>query len=94
MRIATALVIVALILCYNFEAESEEIPLKKASVLYPADMIRRAGTNAETYRWAADIRDNIIEAAQPWMNYSDDELWDMMFGNTISRSWMVWRLAR
>ena len=53
-------------------------------------MIERARANAQCYEWAADIQNGIAEAAKPWLRFSDDELWDMMFGNTIRRSWMVW----
>ncbi|MBN1293293.1 MAG: heparinase II/III family protein [Candidatus Latescibacteria bacterium] len=74
---------------YNF-VEASEKTLKKTSVLFSHEMIRTATENAEKFEWAADIRKKIIEDAQPWMNYSDEDLWNMMFGNTISRSWMVW----
>ena len=32
----------------------------------------------------------MVAAVQPWMRLSDDELWDLMFSNSIKRSWMVW----
>ncbi|MBD3293678.1 MAG: hypothetical protein GF393_12195 [Armatimonadia bacterium] len=63
---------------------------KDRSILYPSEMTERARANAATYPWAATITEDIVEAAQPWMAMSDDELWGLMFGSTITRSWMVW----
>ncbi len=63
---------------------------KEMSVFYPKKLIGKAKVNAERYPWAAEIQKHIIESAEPWMEFSDDELWDLMFGSTIRRSWMVW----
>ena len=60
------------------------------SLFYPAELIEKAKRNAENHAWAKRSRDRIVEAAQPWMTFSDDELWDLIFGSTIRRSWMVW----
>lgn len=46
--------------------------------------------NPEKDAEAAKAVSDIIERAGPWMKYSYDQLWEMMFGNTIKRSWMVW----
>lgn len=64
--------------------------MSKGSLFYPAALIERARRNAERHPWAKRARDRIVEAAQPWMKFYDDELWDLMFGSTIRRSWMVW----
>src|SRR3990167_2838093 len=63
---------------------------KTASALYPPELIVRARNNAQAHAWAAQARDGMVAAAQPWMQMSDDELWDLMFSNSIKRSWMVW----
>ena len=63
---------------------------KKSSVFMPNHYIDISVRNAKQYPWAAEIHQSVIEAAQPWLKYSDNDLWNMMFGNTISRSWMVW----
>jgi hypothetical protein len=63
---------------------------KTASSLFPKDLVQKARENAAKYAWASEIREQIVAAAQPWMKYSDDELWSMMFGNTIKRAWQVW----
>ena len=63
---------------------------RMASALSPATLTANARRNAERFEWAAQSRDAIIEAAAPWVSRSDDDLWAMVFGPTISRSWMVW----
>jgi hypothetical protein len=60
------------------------------SAFYPEAMVARARANAEKSDWGRTMRDHFIAAAQPWMKMSDDELWDLMFGPTITRSWHVW----
>ena len=64
--------------------------MNAGSLFYPAELIEKAKRNAENHAWAKRSRDRIVEAAQPWMAFSDDELWDLMFGSTVRRSWMVW----
>jgi len=67
-----------------------ETPMKTRSAFYPTELTERAKANAARYRWAAHIRTQIVQAAKPWKTMSDDELWRLMFGSTITRSWMVW----
>ncbi len=64
--------------------------MKTESVFFPQKLIERARNNAANYEWAANIKQSIINEAQPWLKYSDDELWEMGFGPNITRSWMVW----
>ncbi|MCP4644610.1 MAG: hypothetical protein GY851_29470 [bacterium] len=64
--------------------------MKQASTLYSADVVARVRANAANDEWTASVRDDLVAAAQPWMDLSDDDLWDLMFGATIRRSWMVW----
>ena len=59
-------------------------------MFYPPTLRRLAEHNAENYPWAAAIRADIIQAAQPWSQLSDDTLWNLVFGPRITRSWMVW----
>ncbi|HOW39090.1 MAG TPA: heparinase II/III family protein [Bacteroidales bacterium] len=54
------------------------------------DMRNAVLANAKADTDAKKAVNLIIERAGPWMNYSYDQLWQMMFGNTIKRSWMVW----
>ncbi len=60
------------------------------SVFLPERLVQAARANIARYDWARQSRDRIVERAAPWMRMSDDELWSLMFGNTIKRSWMVW----
>ena len=61
---------------------------KTSSVFHPPSLLGRA--RARTDAWASQLRDQAVEAAQPWRRMSDDELWSLMFGPTLRRSWMVW----
>lgn len=71
-------------------AETPKAPVKTAGIFVPAALVEKAKANAAKYPWAADIQKRIVSSAEPWMKLSDDELWDLMFGATIPRSWMVW----
>lgn len=64
--------------------------MKTAGVLFPKELVGKVKANTAQSKWAAAIRDRITEAAQPWAKQSDEELWNLMFGPGITRSWMVW----
>ena len=64
--------------------------MKTGSAFYPPELVERARQNAETHDWAAAIRDAILAKARPWLEYSHHQLWEMIFGPGITRSWMVW----
>jgi len=66
------------------------IPSKTVSVFYPSRVTEWVKINAKRIPWAAKTREQIVKDAEPWKLMSDDELWSLMFGNTIKRSWMVW----
>jgi hypothetical protein len=85
-----ALAILVSILSSTLVAESASLPAKQNSALFPAHLATNARANVKKYDWAAKVHDRIVRAAQPWMDMSEDELWELMFGNTIERSWMVW----
>jgi oligo-alginate lyase len=85
MRIATATLLVTMFL----PAQAQNL-LKASSTLYPADIAARVRANVAGDPWAAGVRDGVVEAAAYWRHMSDDELWKLMFGPTIERSWMVW----
>ncbi|MCC6227412.1 MAG: hypothetical protein IT195_13545, partial [Microthrixaceae bacterium] len=63
---------------------------KDHSALFPDSLVARARTNCDRSEWAAGVRKQIVEAARPFRERSDEELWGLMFGNTLPRSWMVW----
>jgi len=63
---------------------------KSASVFFPSARVMRAQANAQAHVWAAAIRDPLVAAAKPWLERSDEELWGLMFGNSLRRAWQVW----
>jgi hypothetical protein len=63
---------------------------KETSAFYPEALVARARENAAKQPSAAAIRDEIVKAAKPWIGMTDDQLWSLQFGHTITRSWMVW----
>ena len=65
-------------------------PTKSASAFFPSELVAHARANARDHAWAAEIRDPLVAGAKPWVEMSDEELWRLMFGNTIRRSWQVW----
>jgi 3-hydroxybutyryl-CoA dehydrogenase len=71
-------------------SHAEESGLKQQSVFYPARLIENARRNVCQYDWARQIRDSVVQQAEPWIGLSDEQLWGLMFGPAITRSWMVW----
>lgn len=63
---------------------------KERSTLFPRELRERAKASRAAHPWAAELCDAIAARAQPWMRASDNELWDMVFGPSITRSHMVW----
>ncbi|HZT29974.1 MAG TPA: heparinase II/III family protein [Bryobacteraceae bacterium] len=63
---------------------------KQHSSFYPLRLIETARANAAKYAWAAEIQQRLVREAQPWLPFSDEQLWDLMFGPRITRSHMVW----
>jgi hypothetical protein len=63
---------------------------KDASVFFPTRLVETARRNVQQQAWAAETRDQLVAAAQPWLEMSDEQLWSLMSGPTITRSWMVW----
>lgn len=70
-------------------APAQEL-LKSSSALYPPEVVARVRANAADGEWASGVREQVIAAAAPWHAMSDEALWDLMFGATLPRSWMVW----
>lgn len=70
--------------------KASEPVAKQGSVFYPPPLVARGRENVRKQPWAASVRNALVAAAQPWMKLSDDQLWELVFGNTIKRSWMVW----
>ena len=63
---------------------------KQGGVFYPASLREAFLANAQRDPWIANLRDQAVQAAQPWLAMTDEALWASVFGPTIPRSWMVW----
>ena len=63
---------------------------KDESVLYPERVVRQVRENAESIPQVRELRARVVEEASFWRDMPDEELWALMFGPTLKRSWMVW----
>ncbi|HNU99084.1 MAG: hypothetical protein KA191_17995 [Verrucomicrobia bacterium] len=63
---------------------------KTRSLFMPRELRERAWANMRQDETMTRLRDQIVERARPWMELSDDQVWGLMFGPGITRSWMVW----
>lgn len=57
---------------------------------FPDRIVAIMRSHCARHAWASEARDDAVRKAQPWASMSDEALWDLMFGHTITRSWMVW----
>ena len=62
---------------------------KQTGAFYPGELVARLRANVSKSDWAGQGADKIAAAAQPWLDMSDDELWDLMFAETLPRAWHV-----
>lgn len=66
-----------------------EYPKGICDMMLPPGLIERARRNIQTRPGSAEIQKQSIAAALPWVRMSDEALWSLMFGPTLTRSWMV-----
>ena len=59
------------------------------SAFIPNTLVDRVRRNAQTDDWCADAARKLIAKAAPWHALADTELWNLMFGPTITRSRVV-----
>lgn len=71
-------------------AQGQSPPDKQASTLFPPAVIDAVRYNTTTSSSWRALSERAVAACEPWVKMSDDELWNLMFGPTINRSWMVW----
>jgi len=71
-------------------AQGDQTPTKKASSLYPKSLVEQARHNIQQFPGGATALAKKKAAAEAWLKCSDEQLWELMFGHTITRSWMVW----
>jgi hypothetical protein len=90
MSIRISLILLAPFLAASLS--SAEIPpsTKSKSVLYPEKLREAARANTQAHDWAREIKDRAVAQAKPWLDLSDEDIWSLMFGPAITRSWMVW----
>ena len=63
--------------------------MKKRSTFYSPARIQNAISNSQNYSWAKSVQTKAIDAAKPYLSYSDDDLWNLVYSSTLPRSWMV-----
>lgn len=64
--------------------------MKNKSVFYNKSYMEQVKANIRKYDWAEKLRDDAVEKASYWVSLSDDEIWNLMFGHTLIRSYTVW----
>lgn len=89
LRLLTALLV--LIVAFSQAAFAQTAPTtQRASAFYPPHLLERARENMDRDDWGRGVRKQAVELAEPWRAMSDEQLWKLMFGATLPRSWMVW----
>ncbi|MBD3293488.1 MAG: hypothetical protein GF393_11230, partial [Armatimonadia bacterium] len=66
---------------------------KTASHMVTAQMRANAQANIERYEWAADERERVVRAAQPYIEMSEEELWRMLPSQYVPRNCGVHKTA-
>ncbi|MGB7160606.1 MAG: heparinase II/III family protein [Tepidisphaeraceae bacterium] len=82
--------ILSLVIAFSTTALRAEPPAPRTSAFYPPALLQRVRANIERDDWGRGIRRQAIELAEPWKNMSDEQVWKLMFGANLPRSWMVW----
>ena len=63
---------------------------KEKSTLYPRPVAEALRAKVDSGGWVTAVAAQVEEKARPWREMDDDTLWGLMFGPSITRSWMVW----
>ena len=69
---------------------ADAVPLKKQSAFFTTNRLETIRANLEKHPDRDRILAKARENAAFWRALSDEELWGLMFGATLPRSWMVW----
>jgi hypothetical protein len=67
--------------------EAEDKPF--TSTFFGDDVLRNIQTNCEKFPEFKEKRQEIVEAAEKFMEMTYDELWELVFDPNLERSWMV-----
>ena len=59
---------------------------KPSATYFTPQRLETIRHNCEKYAWAAKQRDDALEAVKPWMELSDQELWQMVPGQCVPRN--------
>jgi len=89
MRFHATISFLSLLLTVSCSLSAQEL-LKQRSALYPPSVVDGLHDNMADGAWAAPVRERVVQAAAPWRDMDDEALWQLMFGATLPRAWMVW----
>jgi hypothetical protein len=90
-RSLTAGFVILLLCAATAAAQPATAPTtQRTSAFYPPHLLQRVRANIDRDDWGRSIRDQAIALAEPWTRMDDEQLWKLVFGATIPRSWMVW----
>lgn len=64
--------------------------MKNESIFYKKEYIENIQHNIKKYLWAQETAAGIVKKAEFWFEKTNDEIWELMFGNTIKRASFVW----
>jgi hypothetical protein len=59
-------------------------------VFIPSSLLAAARAHVGRNPWARRVADRAVAAAEPWLALCDEDLWSLMVGPTLTRSWDVW----
>jgi hypothetical protein len=62
---------------------------KSGSTLVTAEQVANARSNVERYEWAARTREAAMAAADPWLELSDEQLWELVPEQSLPRSAVI-----
>ena len=58
---------------------------KQSATLWTSDQVANARRNVARYDWARAELERIRDACQPWLDRSDEEIWDLVTGQEVPR---------
>ena len=64
--------------------------MKTHSIYFGESARRAVRDNAERHPEAAVVVRESIAAARPWLEMTLDQVWGLMFAETLPRAWQVW----
>jgi len=70
----------------NMNEKNESFNIKTGRTFFTEEKIAAARKNIEKYDWAKHIRNTAVEAAERYLSYGSDFLWDSVTSQKLSRS--------